>query len=165
MSDNDGRTVRTGSEEETEDLGARLGAVLPAGTVLALSGPLGAGKTAFARGVARGLGIDPAEVSSPTFTYIVDYTEGRLPFIHADLYRLLDLPEQLLLPALESIGLEQAIDEGQAIVLVEWWPCYPGREPERLVRVEIAMESGNARSIELFFRGSGLDGARRCVPS
>ena len=158
----DPAVVLTRSEEETEDLGARLAAVLPAGTVLALSGPLGAGKTAFARGVARGLGIDPAEVSSPTFAWMVDYTDCRLPFVHADLYRLGDVPEHLAESALESIGLAEAIDS-DAVVLVEWWPWYRGREPRRLVRIEIAVESGDGRSIHLIFRGSGLEEARRSV--
>lgn len=155
--------VRTHSEEETEDLGARLASLLPAGTVLALVGPLGAGKTAFARGVARGLGIDPAEVSSPTFTYLVDYPEGRLPLVHADLYRLVDLPDDLASTAMDSIGLADWIDAGESIVLVEWWPAWKGREPGRLVRIEIAMEPGDGRSIHLIFRGPGLDVARRGV--
>lgn len=156
-------SVPSRSEQETEDLGARLAAALPPGTVLAMVGPLGAGKTAFARGVARGLGIDPDEVSSPTFTYLVDYPEGRVPFVHADLYRLGDLPENLAASALDSIGLVEAIERRDSVVLVEWWPWYRGPEPGRLVRVEIAREPGDGRTILLNFRGPGLDDARRKV--
>jgi len=152
------------SEEETEAIGARLAEALPAGTVIALSGPLGAGKTAFARGVAAGLGIDPDEVSSPTFVYLVDYPEGRIPMVHADLYRFADVPEDRLEGAFESIGLPAAM-AGDSITLVEWWPYYRGAEPGRLVNVELAVESGDVRSIHLSFRGPGLDEARRSALS
>jgi len=162
MTSDAGVRVVTRSEEETEDLGCRLAEALPPGTVLGLSGSLGAGKTAFARGVARGLGLDPAEVSSPTFTYLVEYPEGRLPFVHADLYRLGDLPEDLAETALDSIGLLEAV-EGEGITLVEWWPYWRGREPGRMVHVEIAVEPGHSRSIHLIFRGPGLEEAKRRV--
>lgn len=152
--------LTTRSEEETEALGRRLAEGLPPGTVIALSGPLGAGKTVFARGVASGLGIDPVEVTSPTFVYLVDYPEGRIPFVHADLYRFGDVPADLTEGVLESIGLDAAI-ASDAITLVEWWPYFRGAEPERLVSVELAVESGDVRSIHLDFRGPGLDAARR----
>ena len=75
------------SEQETEAIGAELAAFLQAGAVLAFSGDLGAGKTAFVRGLARGLGIsDP--ITSPTFTIVNEYEGGRLPLFHFDLYRL-----------------------------------------------------------------------------
>lgn len=154
--------IRTTSEEETEALGALLAGSLPPGTTIALTGPLGAGKTVFARGVATGLGIDPREVTSPTFVYLVDYPEGRVPFAHADLYRFADLPAEARCEALDGIGLAAAL-ASDAITLVEWWPCYEGPRPERLVSVELAVESGDVRSIHLNFSGPGLDAARRCV--
>ncbi|MFN2377107.1 MAG: tRNA (adenosine(37)-N6)-threonylcarbamoyltransferase complex ATPase subunit type 1 TsaE [Candidatus Binatia bacterium] len=154
--------VRTTSEEETEALGARLAETLPRGTTIALTGPLGAGKTVFARGVATGLGIDPRDVTSPTFVYLVDYPEGRIPFAHADLYRFADLPAETVREALDGIGLVATL-ASDAITLVEWWPYYEGAEPERLVSVELAVESGDVRSIHLNFRGPGLDAARRRV--
>jgi tRNA threonylcarbamoyladenosine biosynthesis protein TsaE len=156
--------LRSSSEEETEAIGRRLAEALPPGTVLAVSGALGAGKTVFARGVASGLGIDPAEVTSPTFVYLVDYSEGRLPFVHADLYRFADVPDELAEGAFESIGLEAAI-ASDAITLVEWWPYHRGAEPERVVFVELAVESGDGRSIRLNFRGPGLAAARRGMES
>jgi tRNA threonylcarbamoyladenosine biosynthesis protein TsaE len=155
-------TVTTRSADETESLARTLGAALPGGTVIALSGPLGAGKTVFARGVAAGLGIDPTGVASPTFVYLVDYPEGRLPFVHADLYRFADVPDDMKEGVLESIGLDAAI-ASDAVTLVEWWPYYRGLEPERMVAVELVIESGDVRSIHLDFRGQGLDAARRCV--
>ena len=80
-------TVRTVSEAETEAAGATLAATLAPGDVVLLDGPLGAGKTAFVRGMARGLGATPADVSSPTFTLLQEYA-GPVPLFHADLYRL-----------------------------------------------------------------------------
>jgi tRNA threonylcarbamoyladenosine biosynthesis protein TsaE len=154
----------TRSEEETEDLARRLAEALPPGTTIALAGPLGSGKTAFARGVARGLGLDPAEVASPTFTYLVDYSGGRLPLVHADLYRLGDLDDLTVEAAIDSIGLAEAL-EGEGITVVEWWPCYRGAEPRRAVHVEFAIEPGDVRSIHLIFRGPDLDDARQAVLS
>ena len=77
----------TNSQEETENLGARLAAGLMSGAVIAFTGDLGAGKTAFTRGLARGLGI-PDRVTSPTFTIVNEYEGGRLPLFHFDMYRL-----------------------------------------------------------------------------
>ena len=77
----------TNSEEETEALGARLAEQLGPGAVVAFTGDLGAGKTAFTRGLARGLGI-PDRVTSPTFTIVNEYEGGRLPLFHFDMYRL-----------------------------------------------------------------------------
>ena len=71
--------VRTRSPEETESVGAALAAVLERDTVVGLCGALGAGKTCFARGIAASLGIDPTAVTSPTFVYLVDYSEGSVP--------------------------------------------------------------------------------------
>jgi tRNA threonylcarbamoyladenosine biosynthesis protein TsaE len=105
-------TVVTHSQEETERVARELAGTLNAGDVLLLSGNLGAGKTAFVRGLAMGLGVDPADVSSPTFTLIHEYRGGRLALYHADLYRL----ERA---ATEDIGLEDAgVAEG--VLAIEW---------------------------------------------
>lgn len=77
----------TNSEQETEELGARLAERLEPGAVIAFTGDLGAGKTAFTRGLARGLGISD-RVTSPTFTIVNEYEGGRLPLFHFDMYRL-----------------------------------------------------------------------------
>ena len=118
----------TYSEEETQRVASELASTLVAGDVLLLSGNLGAGKTAFVRGLAEGLGVDPEEVSSPTFTLIHEYRGGRLTLYHADLYRL----ERA---ATEDIGLEE-IGVSDGVLAIEW--------PDRLTHA-----IGGARSVAI----------------
>jgi tRNA threonylcarbamoyladenosine biosynthesis protein TsaE len=99
------------SEAETEALGARLAAGLPGGSVVAMYGDLGAGKTAFVRGMARGMGLD-CRVSSPTFTIVNEYL-GKRDLIHFDMYRLSGADE------LFDIGWEDYLARG-AVCAVEW---------------------------------------------
>lgn len=106
------------SESETEALAAVLARDLRPGDVIALSGDLGAGKTAFVRGLARGLALDPAEVSSPTFALVHEHRGGRLPLFHVDLYRLTSADA-------EDLGLDElGVKDG--VLAIEW--------PERLGR-------------------------------
>ena len=100
------------SEAETEALGRRLAAVLAPGAVVAYRGDLGMGKTAFTRGLARGLGIQE-QVSSPTFNIVNEYEQGRLPLFHFDMYRL-DSSEELF-----DIGWEDYLARG-GVCAVEW---------------------------------------------
>ncbi len=102
----------TNSPEETEALGAALGEKLQPGTVLTYRGDLGAGKTAFTRGLARGLGCRDT-VTSPTYTIVNEYLSGRLPLFHFDMYRLQSGDE------LWDIGWEDYLDRG-GICAVEW---------------------------------------------
>ena len=102
----------TTSPEETEALGAALGRIVPAGTVLAYRGDLGAGKTAFTRGLARGLGCGET-VTSPTYTIVNEYLGGRLPLFHFDMYRLSSADD------LFDIGWEDYLDRG-GVCAVEW---------------------------------------------
>ena len=102
----------THNEAETEALGARLAAVLSPGAVVAYRGGLGMGKTAFTRGLARGLGY-PGRVTSPTFTIVNEYEGGRLPLFHFDLYRLGSADE------LFDIGWEDYLARG-GVCAVEW---------------------------------------------
>lgn len=102
----------TNSPAETETLGAALGKLLPAGTVLAYRGDLGAGKTAFTRGLARGLGCNEL-VTSPTYTIVNEYLGGRLPLFHFDMYRLRSSED------LWDIGWEDYLERG-GICAVEW---------------------------------------------
>ena len=104
--------VETHSEQETEALARTLAEGLKPGDVLALDGDLGAGKTAFTRGLAAGLGY-PGRVQSPTFTIVNEYDGGRLPLFHFDLYRLTS-PEELF-----DIGWEDYLDRG-GVCCVEW---------------------------------------------
>ena len=102
----------TNSPAQTEAIGAALGAILPAGTVLAYRGDLGAGKTAFTRGLARGLGY-AEPVTSPTYTIVNEYLGGRLPLFHFDMYRLRSAED------LWDIGWDDYLDRG-GICAVEW---------------------------------------------
>ena len=102
----------THSPAETEAVGAALGRILPPGTVIAYRGDLGAGKTAFTRGLARGLGADDM-VTSPTYTIVNEYLSGRIPLFHFDMYRLRSADD------LWDIGWEDYLDRG-GVCAVEW---------------------------------------------
>ena len=117
------------SPTETEALGEALAARLTAGTVVAFTGDLGAGKTAFTRGLARGLGV-PDRVTSPTFTIVNEYEGGRLPLFHFDLYRLGD-PEELF-----DIGWEDYLSRG-GVCAVEWSEQVADALPEGTVYVTL----------------------------
>jgi tRNA threonylcarbamoyladenosine biosynthesis protein TsaE len=133
-------THLTESEGETAEVGKRLAADLSPGTVVLLHGDLGAGKTAFVKGLAAGLGIDPEQVNSPTFVLIQEYRGGRLPLFHADLYRLDNRRE------IEDLGLEELATEG--VLAIEWaeklpWPM------ESPVEVRIEQGTGDTRILRV----------------
>jgi tRNA threonylcarbamoyladenosine biosynthesis protein TsaE len=130
-------TYHSASEEETMALGRALGERLQADSVILLDGPLGAGKTAFVRGVAEGLGASPADVSSPTFTIVQRY-DGRVPLQHVDLYRL--TPKEV-----DDLALDDLL-EG-AVVAVEW-PDRWHDPPPGAYLVKIAIE-GEGRVVEI----------------
>ena len=117
------------NESETEKIGESLAARLQAGTVLAYRGGLGAGKTAFTRGLAKGLGCE-GRVTSPTFTIVNEY-EGRLPLFHFDMYRLGDEDE------LFDIGWEDYLNRG-GVCAVEWSERVAGALPRETVTVTIS---------------------------
>jgi tRNA threonylcarbamoyladenosine biosynthesis protein TsaE len=131
---------QSNSEADTRAIAGALATTLTPGAVVLLSGDLGAGKTAFVRGLAEGLALDPDEVTSPTFTLVHEYRGGRLPLIHVDLYRL-DRAE------LDEIGLDQDL-AALGITAIEW--------AERLVRsyagairVHISDRGGDRREIDI----------------
>ena len=136
----------THSEQETEDLGARLSSGLPGGTVVAMYGDLGAGKTAFVRGMARGMGLN-CRVSSPTFTIVNEYL-GPRDLIHFDLYRLSGADE------LFDIGWEDYLNRG-AVCAVEWSENVEDAFFGDEVRVTIEKLSDNERKIT-------IEGAELC---
>ena len=105
-------TFQTNSPAETEAIGAALGKILTPGTVIAYRGDLGAGKTAFTRGLAKGLGCREI-VTSPTYTIVNEYLGGRLPLFHFDMYRLRSSDD------LFDIGWEDYLDRG-GVCAVEW---------------------------------------------
>ena len=127
--------LETSSETETEAAGESLGRSLDAGSVVLLYGDLGAGKTAFVRGMARGVGALPDEVSSPTFTLVQEYAGTSLTLYHVDLYRL-DSAE------VDDLGLDDLVDS-RGIVAIEWAERWPGR-PRRAIDVQLE-ESGEGR--------------------
>ncbi len=126
----------TNSPEQTEQLGQRLGAVLGAGMVVAFTGDLGAGKTAFTRGLARGLGI-PDQVTSPTFTIVNEYEGGRLPLFHFDMYRL-SCSDDLF-----DIGWEDYLARG-GVCAVEWSEIVDDALDNDCVRVDIRRGDGDS---------------------
>lgn len=117
------------SEAETEDLGRRLAAALPRCAVVAFRGGLGMGKTAFTRGLARGLGYG-GRVTSPTFTLVNEYRGGRVPVFHFDVYRL-EGPGELW-----DIGFEDYLDE-DGVCVIEWGERVEEAVPQRAVWVSI----------------------------
>ena len=123
------------NEAETEALGARLAAVLTPGTVVAYRGGLGMGKTAFTRGLARGLGY-AGRVTSPTFTIVNEYEGGRLPLFHFDMYRLDDAG------ALFDIGWEDYLNRG-GVCAVEWSERVTDALPDGTVFVDIQRHAEN----------------------
>ena len=134
--------IITHSERETEAAGAALAAKLPDGAVVAMYGELGSGKTAFVRGMARGMGIG-CRVSSPTFTIVNEY-QGRIPLFHFDMYRLADAD------ALFDIGWEDYLDRG-GVCAVEWSENVREALPPDAVTVTIARcpENDGWRSITI----------------
>ena len=131
----------TGSEGETAAVARLVAADLKAGAILLLSGDLGAGKTAFVRGLAEGLGIDPGEVSSPTFTLVHEYRGGRFTLYHVDLYRL-DRA------ATDDLGLDE-LGVADGVLAIEW----PDRLTHALprttsVRIEIVDETTRTITID-----------------
>jgi tRNA threonylcarbamoyladenosine biosynthesis protein TsaE len=119
----------TNSEQETLKLGKSLGEQAVAGQIFSLVGDLGVGKTVFTKGMAEGLGITEP-VSSPTFTIVQVYEEGRLPFYHFDVYRIGD-PEEM-----DEIGYEDYFF-GEGICLVEWANLIEELMPENTIRITI----------------------------
>ena len=134
------RTFTTHSESETTAVGRDLGAALDAESVVLLYGDLGAGKTAFVRGLAEGLRLSPYDVTSPTFTLIQEYRGGRLPLLHVDLYRLDDRRE------VDDLGLDE-LGTG-AVLAIEWAEKLPGRWQDA-ISVRITTGEGDTRRIEI----------------
>lgn len=138
--------VVTTSAAQTQDLAAALAASAIPGDLVLLAGEMGAGKTAFAQGYARGLGITD-QVTSPTFTIVQEYTGGRLNMHHLDVYRLETLRE------VADLGLSEMLDE-DAVMLVEWGDAVLPALPDQYLELRIAFGDGeDERRIEL--RGVG----------
>lgn len=141
---------RTASEPDTIALGERLAARLAPGTVVVLTGQLGAGKTTLAKGIVRGLGAaEPDEVSSPTFILIHEYGDPPRVY-HVDLYRLDDAGQ------VEGLGIEELFG-GDAVVLIEWGERFPELLPAHHVEIELRRLGEEEREIE--FRAAPAEGS------
>ena len=139
-------TIITDNEVETVREGEKLGHTLKPGAIVALYGELGAGKTAFTRGVANGLGID-ANVSSPTFTIVNEYP-GDIPLFHFDMYRLESENE------LFDIGWDDYHDR-DGICVVEWSEKVPGAFFPDTTVVKFKILGDNSRSLDIEIKGGG----------
>ena len=144
--------VRSTSEDETVAAGERLGRSLSGGDVVAISGPLGAGKTRFVRGICRALGTG-RDVSSPTFTLVHEYAAPGLAVFHFDFYRIASPAE------LTQIGFFEYLDRDDGVCIIEW----ADRVEEFLPagRYDVRMDAGddpNVRTIEIRRLGRGVGG-------
>lgn len=138
--------IQTHSEQETEAAGEALAKTLPEGAVIALYGDLGAGKTAFVRGMARGLGLTD-RVSSPTFTIVNEYLGGDKPLFHFDMYRLSG-PEELF-----GVGWDDYLTRG-GVIAVEWSENVEAAFEGTELRVRLTRLGDETREIEIEMPGS-----------
>lgn len=130
--------IETKSAKETYQLGVELGKKAQRGQVFTMVGDLGVGKTVFTQGLAEGLGITEP-ISSPTFTIVQEYDEGRLPFYHFDVYRIGDISE------MDEIGFEDYV-YGEGVSLIEWANLIEEILPEK--RVDIVIEKDLTRGFD-----------------
>ena len=136
----DVRVLDTSSESETSAAGEALARRLHPGDVILLYGELGAGKTAFVRGLARGLGANADEVSSPTFTLVQEYAATAATLYHVDLYRLSP-------PEIDDLGLDELVGGG-GILAIEWADRWPHR-PSGVTEVRLTAISDDSRRIRI----------------
>jgi tRNA threonylcarbamoyladenosine biosynthesis protein TsaE len=137
----DALTLTATTAADLQAIGERLGRALAVGDVLALVGPLGAGKTTFVQGLARGLGVpSDRHVASPTFALVNEHP-GRVALVHADLYRIASERELL------ELGLDDAFD--RAAVAIEWLDRFPEVAPADRLELTIAFEPDGARRLTL----------------
>ncbi len=134
---------------DTQRLGRKLAALLPRGSVVALNGPLGAGKTQLVQAVADGCGIDPADVTSPTYVLLQEYI-GNPSIFHFDVYRLKDQEEFL------QLGAEEYF-EGDGLCLIEWADRVQAYLPEEHLEIQIEVTGENSRRFTITAHGESYD--------
>lgn len=122
-------TIESFSDKDTYNLGVELGRNAAKGQIYCLDGDLGVGKTVFTKGFAKGLGVNE-DISSPTFTIVLEYHDGRVPFYHFDVYRIGDIYE------MDEIGYEEYFF-GEGVCLIEWASLIDEIIPENAVKITI----------------------------
>ena len=145
-------TLTLQSEQDTDRLGAALAEVLPPGTVVALIGTLGAGKTRLVQAVATALGVPRDAVTSPTFVLVNEYRQGRIPIFHFDTYRLKDDDEFL------ALGPEEYFDS-TGITFVEWADRVADLLPADRIEITLEVTGDTTREVTVSRMGAKLDGA------
>ena len=141
------------SVEETEALGEALAREMRPGDVVALIGEIGAGKTTFARGLARGLGVPAGSVVSPSFVLVRQYSSGRMPLYHADLFRLDNLPQAA------NVGLEECYEAG-GVTLIEWGNKVPGVLPDQFLEIRFESPDPETRRLTAVPHGPRYEGRK-----
>jgi tRNA threonylcarbamoyladenosine biosynthesis protein TsaE len=149
--------ARTRTAEETRSLGAALGPLLRRRDVVVLTGELGAGKTTLVQGVAAGIGASE-HVASPTFTLVREYTTGRVPLAHVDLYRL-DREQDVIDLALDEL------EDGERVLLVEWGDPVAELLADDRLRVELTADEHEVRTIRVSTVGEAWRERERAVAS
>lgn len=139
------------STEETREVGRRVASVVESGSIVALYGDLGSGKTLVAKGICEGLGVDGDEVTSPTFSLINEYRGGRLPVYHVDTYRLESLEEFM------ALGYEDYFF-GDGVTIVEWADRVEPLIPPTALRIRLAHVAADQRRIELVLAADDHEG-------
>jgi len=143
------RIARTRTADATRELGAALAPCLQPHDVVVLTGELGAGKTTLVQGIARGLGATE-HVASPTFTLVREYTSGRVPVAHVDLYRL-EREQDVLDLALDEL------EDGERLLLVEWGDPVADLIADERLRIELTADADDARRIAVSTVGRAWD--------
>jgi tRNA threonylcarbamoyladenosine biosynthesis protein TsaE len=136
-------------QQQTFRLGYRLGQLLPAGSVVGLSGTLGAGKTRFVQGIGSGMGVPEDSIVSPTYTLCVPYQGGSLGLLHLDTYRIRESSE------IDELGLEEYLADG-VVLVIEWVERFQEVLPEMDLHISISLEPGGSRSLKFKFLNQKL---------
>ena len=144
------------NEEDTQRLGAALADALPAGSVVALIGPLGAGKTRLVQAIAAAVGVPRGVVTSPTFVLVNEYTSGRLPIFHFDTYRLKDDDEFL------ALGPDEYFDAG-GITVIEWADRVADFLPQERMEVTLEIVGDSERRITIRGTTASMENAAQQV--
>ncbi|WP_239255707.1 tRNA (adenosine(37)-N6)-threonylcarbamoyltransferase complex ATPase subunit type 1 TsaE [Listeria ilorinensis] len=139
------RNKATRAEQETTAIAERIGRLLQAGDLILLEGDLGAGKTTFTKGLARGLDIEQM-IKSPTFTIIREYKRGKLPLYHMDVYRLEEMGG-------DDLGFEEYLD-GDGVTVIEWAQFIADLLPEEFLKITIRRTGDESRELEFDAHGA-----------